>query len=294
MSTYQSTRRLGGFKQQWPRIRKIIIHIFTHLLLIAGAVSSLIPFIWTVSSSLMNVVEMFSFPPKFIPDPVEWKNYGDLFALLPMWRYSFNTIVYSVSYTLGQLVFCSMAGYAFARLKFPGRDVLFWGYLGTMTIPYAVILIPQFLLVHKMGLYNSYAGLILPWLLGSPFGTFLMRQFFLTLPDELEDAALIDGCSHFRIFWQIMLPLCRPALTTLGTLSFVGAWNDLLWPLVVVTSERYKVLSVGLAGLSPSIHHIIPWGMIMASAVVSMAPILILFLVAQREFVRGVQFTGFK
>jgi len=276
-----------------------------HLLLAAGAATTLLPFLWMVSTSLKPESEIFHFPPVWLPGTWKWANYRLAMQAAPFGRYFANTVVYSVAVTASNLLFCSMAAYAFARLRFPGRNVLFILVLGTMMVPSQVTMVPVFVLLKRWplaggndlmgigghGLLNSYAGLVLPGAVGA-FGIFLLRQFFMTLPRELEDAARIDGCSEAGIYWRIILPLSKPALATLGVFTFTAAWNEFLWPLLVMSKESMKTLQVGLQVFQTQ--YTTRWDLLMAGTVIVTIPVLIIFLAGQRYFTRGIALSGMK
>ncbi|NLM54839.1 MAG: carbohydrate ABC transporter permease [Firmicutes bacterium] len=249
----------------------------------------LLPFFWMLSTSLKEPGAVFRFPPEWIPKPFYWYNYKRIFEVLPFGRFYWNSIVTAGSVTILQLVTCSFAGYAFARLRFPGRDTLFLGYLATLMIPGQVVIIPNFILLRTLGWIDTYQALILPNAF-SAFGTFLLRQFFLSLPFELEDAAKIDGCGYFGIYWYVILPLSKPALTSLTVFTWLGQWNNFIWPLIVINSVRMNTLTVGLRTLQGQYNT--QWTLLMAGSVLALLPVLALFLSAQRTFIRGVALTG--
>ncbi len=255
------------------------------------ALSMLVPFLWMISTSLMNDLEVYQFPPKFIPSVFRWSNYTEAMTLQPFGRFFLNSLVVAGVSVLGQLLFCSMAAYAFARLRFPGRDRLFALYLGTMMIPAMVTIIPAFLIINTFGWVNTYWALFTPTL-SSVWGIFLLRQFFLTIPKELEDAARVDGASDHVIFFRVILPLSRPALATLAIFTFMGSWKDFLWPLIVTNRVDMRTVEVGISNFSSL--YATDWPHQMAAAVVVMLPIIIVFLLAQKHFVRGITLTGLK
>ena len=271
--------------------RKRLNSALTYLVLGVVAVTMLIPFIWMVSTSFMTKLEVYQFPPKFIPDEFQWNNYKEALTLLPFARFFLNTVIITLGAVLGQLVVCSMAAYAFSRLRFRGRNKLFAFYLGTMMIPGIVTMIPAFLIIHAFGWINTYWAMITP-AVNSVWGIFLLRQFFLTLPSELEDAARIDGAGDFTIYWRIVLPLSKPALATLAIFSFMTMWKDFLWPLIVTTRMEMRPVEVGIA-MFHTIHSL-NWPHQMAAAVAVMIPILLVFFFAQRYFIRGIALTSIK
>jgi multiple sugar transport system permease protein len=262
-----------------------------HLVLLAGAVTMVIPFLWMLSTSLKNDQQAYIFPPIWVPDPIMWSNYSTTWQALPFNLFLINSAIVSVFVTLGQLMTCSMGAFAFARLNFPGRDRVFVLYLATIMVPFQVVMIPLFVLVRELKWIDSFQGLIIP-LIFSAYGTFLLRQFFKTIPGELEDAAKIDGCSYFRIYWNIMLPLSKPALATLGIFVCMWSWNNFLWPLLVINSLEMKTLPLGLAYFLGQ--YTIYWNLLMVGATIALVPILVLFFLAQRYFIEGITLTGLK
>ncbi|MBO8166717.1 MAG: carbohydrate ABC transporter permease [Kosmotoga sp.] len=273
------------------KINKIIGNIITYTILIIVALTMLIPFIWMAATSLMDKMEVFSYPPKFIPDKPLWSNYKNALTLVPFGRYFLNSAIMVAVVVPLQLLVCSLAAYSLARIKFPGRNVVFWMFLSTMMIPGIVTLIPSFLIVRTLGWIDTYWALTVPMFF-SVWGTFLLRQFFLTLPVNLEDAARIDGASEFRIFWKIILPLSKPALATLGIFSFMGTWQSFMWPLLVTREDKMRTVEVGVASFKTMYET--NWPYQMAAAVVVMIPVIIVFLVAQKYFVKGIALTGMK
>ncbi len=262
-----------------------------YLVLIAGSVLALLPFAWMVSTSLKRLPEVFRWPIEWLPDEPVWENYVTVFSFVPFLRFYANTAYVTLLSTLGLLVTSCMAGYAFARLRFPGRDVLFLIYLGTMMIPGQVTLIPRFITMRLLHWIDTYQALIVPGMF-SAFGAFLMRQFFMGIPRSLDDAAILDGASHLDIFWRICLPLSKPAIATLIIFAFVGSWNDFLWPLVVTNSVEKLVLSVGLSHFQDMYYT--EWTLLMAASVMTMIPVLLIYVLAQRYFVQGIALTGIK
>jgi multiple sugar transport system permease protein len=242
-----------------------------------------------LSTSLTAPADIFVYPPQWLPDPVRWSNYADVMRIMPFGRYVLNTTVVATSVTLLHLLVSSLAAYAFARLRFPGRNKLFLAYLATLMVPGQVTLIPNFLIVKYLGWIDTYQALIIPQIF-SAFGTFLLRQFFLTIPRELEDAARIDGASAFGVYWRIILPLSGPALATLGVFTFTAQWNSFLWPLIVINDAQMRTLTVGLRALVGQFT--VQYQLLMAGSVIALLPMLVVFLLAQRFFVRGIALTG--
>ncbi|HUX21773.1 MAG TPA: carbohydrate ABC transporter permease [Spirochaetia bacterium] len=256
----------------------------------AGAVLMIAPFLWMISTSLKSNIGVFAYPPELVPKNPQWSSYPDVTRTLPFGRFFLNSVIVSISVTLLQLFVAAMAAYAFARLRFPGRGVLFFAYLSTLMIPPQVTLIPRFLLMRELGWINTYQGLIIPFVFSS-FGIFLLRQYFLTIPRELEEAARIDGVGYFKAFWLVLLPLTRPGLAALAILTFIAQWNSFLWPLVVVSSQDMNTLTVGLNTLRGQ--YTTAWNLLMAGSVLATMPILIVFLIGNRYFISGITAGGF-
>ncbi len=262
-----------------------------YTILVISALFMIVPFLWMLSTSLKADQYVLTMPPQFFPRPLTLSSYVRLAELFPIERMFFNSLLVATLTTLGQLVTCSMAAYAFARMRFKGSNALFLAYLATLMIPFQVTITPLFILMRYLGWINTYQGLILPGVF-SAFGTFLLRQFFLTIPRELEEAAFIDGASHWTIYWRIILPVGKPALATLGVFSFMGSWNTFLWPLFVVRDMELMTLPVGLATLHG--RWLTHWNLVMAGTVITVLPMLVVYLLAQQYFVRGVIMSGIK
>ena len=259
------------------------------MFLIPTAILMLMPFVWMLSTSLKSAGAVFEYPPSFIPNPFRWDNYTRLFEVLPFSRFFANSVFVAVSVTILTVVTSSMAAYAFARLRFPGRDALFLGYLGTLMIPAQVVIIPNFILLRTIGWIDTYPALILPAAF-SAFGTFLLRQYFLTIPGELEDAAVVDGAGHWQIFTRVILPLSGPALSALAIFTFLFNWNSFLYPLVVTHSTKMSTLTVGLNTVQGQYNT--AWTLLMAGSVLALLPVLTVFIFAQRYFIKGITMTG--
>lgn len=265
--------------------------ILIHMALIIGVTITALPFIWMILTSFKTIGESTMIPPKIFPAEIKWENYKEAWNTLPYGKLYMNTIIYTIVTTIGQIVFCSMAGYAFARIDFPGSNFLFLLMLAILMVPGQIFLIPHFMIMQKLGLLNSIPALILPGLF-SAFGTFLMRQFFMGIPKELEEAAILDGCNHFRIFKDVMLPLVKPGLTALAISSALYCWNSLMWPLIANTSMDKFTLSAGLATLQGQ--HSTNYPVAMAATVLSIWPMIIAFIMFQKQFIEGMSFTGTK
>ena len=261
-----------------------------HLVLFPIALVMIVPLIWMVVTSLQTLNETRVYPPT-LPASPQWNNYVEVLRDTPFVRWFVNTLVVTVVVVVGNLFFCSLAGYAFARIKFFGREVAFTLILATLMVPFQVIVIPEFLIVRRLGLIDSLGALILPNLAGA-FGIFLLRQFFRTLPIELEEAARIDGCSRLGVLFKIVLPLSGPALATLAVITFLWTWNDFLWPLITIYTPDHMTLQLGLSTFQGA--HQSTTNLLMAVNVLSMLPVLLLFFFAQRYFIRGIATSGLK
>lgn len=255
------------------------------------ALVMLIPFLWMLSTALMEEFEVFQYPPPLVPASPQWANFPNALTQLPFGRFFINSGILAACMVVGQTFTGALGGYAFARFRFAGRGAVFAAYLGALMIPGIVLLIPRFLLIDALGGVDTIAGLVSTELV-SVWGVFMMRQFFLTLPRDTEDAARIDGASEWTIFWRIALPLARPALATLALFAFIDAWKSFLWPLVVTQSMEMRTVEVGIA----SFHglYYANWPYQMAAAVTALVPVLIAFLASQRFFTRGIQLTGIR
>ncbi len=281
---------LSQSKPAFSPTRMIKKGIF-YTILILGALVMIIPFIWMISTSLKTSGATMVLPPQIIPEEINWGNYQRVTEAFPILRFLWNSTLVAGLSTVGQLILCSMAAYAFARLKFKGRDGLFLLYLATLMVPSQVTMTPQFILMKYLGWTDTYQGLILPGMFNA-FGTFLLRQFFLNIPRELEEAAFIDGASHFRVYWQVILPLAKPALATLLVFSFMQSWNNFLWPLIIVSDTEMMTLPLGLANLQG--RWATDWNLMMAGVVISVLPVLAVYMFAQKYFIQGLTMGGLK
>jgi multiple sugar transport system permease protein len=271
--------------------KKIIGSVLLHVVMYGLGLITVAPFLWMVLTSFKDLPEILTYPPVWWPKRFILDNYVNAFSSAPFGRYYFNSVFIAITVTIGQIVTCSMAAFAFARLQFRGRDVLFYIFLGTMMIPGQVTMIPSFMMLYWLGWIDSYAAMIVPGL-ASAFGTFLLRQFFMTIPRDLEDAASIDGCGRFGLLWRIILPLSKPALATLAVFTFMGVFNDFLWALIVVSSEEMRTVQLGLAIFRD--RYQTDWGQLMAASVTATLPILLVFFVAQKYFIKGITLSGLK
>lgn len=272
-------------RKQFPAL------LLSYTLIILAALIMILPLLWMISTSLKTNQYTLRMPPQFIPEHPTFISYKTLFSLFPMIRMLVNSIVVSACVTSGQILTSLMAGYALARIQFKGRNFLFFIFLATMMVPYQVTLIPLFISMRYLGWLNSYLGLIVP-ILHTAFGTFLMRQALITIPREIEESAFIDGANHFQVFSGIIVPLARPAMATLMVLAFMASWNSFLWPLIVAKSDSMMTLPVGLAALHG--RYETKWNMVMAGGVISILPILVVFLFGQRYFIQGISRSGIK
>jgi multiple sugar transport system permease protein len=251
----------------------------------------LLPLVWMLVTSVESLDQTRHFPPTLIPTSVHWSNYREAWNQAPFGRFFVNSVIVTGTAVLSNLILCSLAGYAFARLRFLGRELLFVALLATLMVPFQVIMIPTFLIVQHLGLVDSLGGLIAPNLV-TPFGIFLLRQFFRTLPVDLEEAARIDGSTRLGVLLRVVLPLSLPALATLGIVTFLWTWNDFLWPLIVITSTDQSTVQLGLASFQGA--HVTKWNLLMAGNVMALAPMLVVFIGAQRWFVRSLATTGIR
>jgi multiple sugar transport system permease protein len=272
------------------RVLRIVGRTLAYAVVTMGAVVMIAPFLWMLSTSFKGGGAIFDYPPTWIPDPITFDNFRRVWTVVDFDRYLFNSMVVAIAVTLGEVFTSALAAYAFARLRFPGRDALFLMYLATLMIPGQVTIIPNFILMRYLGWINTYQGLIIPTAF-TAFGTFLLRQYFLSIPRELEESARVDGASFFQVWWRIIMPLASPAVATLGVFSFMGAWNSFLWPYIMVSTSDMRTLPVALRSLQSE--YGTEWGMMMAGSLIAMLPMLIIFLFAQRYFVRGIATTGF-
>jgi len=266
--------------------------LLLHLILIIGAFIMVVPFLWMLVTSLETTAQAFSIPPSFIPNPFMWSNYPQSFNALPFNLAYMNSAIVAVSVTVVQLITCAMAAYAFARIPFPGREIIFFVFLATMMIPFQLTIIPIFLTMKQIGLLDTLLSLILPPALFSAFGVFLLRQFILGLPLELEEAAIVDGANRWTIFWQIILPLLRAPLAALGIFTFIGQWNDFFRPLIMLNTPSNFTVPLMLNQFRGQ--YATQWTLVMAGSVIAVLPLLIVYILAQRHIIRGIAMTGLK
>lgn len=269
----------------------VLRRVLLYIVLILIAVIMVVPFLWMLSTSLKMQYDAVKIPPVWIPDPPQWENYVKLFTEQPMFQFMLNTIKIVFFVVLGQLFFSSLAAYSFARISFKGRNVVFFFYIATLMVPGQVTMIPTYLMFAKAGLTDNHLALILPAFF-SAFGVFLLRQFFMSLPRELEEAAEIDGCNPFMTYWRIMLPLVVPAMLTLGVFTLMNTWNDYMGPLIYLSSPEKYTMTLGIAYFKGV--YTTQWNLVMAGSIVSVVPILIAYLCAQKYFIEGIAFSGVK
>ncbi|MEJ1091411.1 carbohydrate ABC transporter permease [Microbacterium istanbulense] len=277
-------RRAGGT----PRIRGIWA---VHVVLILGAVIMVFPFIWQTLTAFKTFQDSVQVPPVVIPDPWVFTNFAEVFDSMPFAQMFANSVLLTIGRTVGQVALCTMAGYAFARIPFPGRNVVFVLFLSVLMVPSQLYLLPQYEIIQSLGWLNTLQALIVPGIF-SAFGTFLMRQFFMSMPAELEEAARIDGANPWQTFWRIMVPLAKPGIIALVVFTVLWSWNDLLWPLVVTTDPEKMPLSVGLAQLVGL--HGTDYPVLMAGALLATLPMLVTFMILQKQFIQGIAFSGTK
>lgn len=270
---------------------RIITKLISYLILISGTWIMVLPFLWMVSSSFKNLEEVMEIPIRWIPETFRFHNYAEVFTIIPMARFILNSFFISVTVTVLTLFVSSLAAYAFARLSFKGRHALFFMFLATLMVPHQVTMIPNFMIMKYLGWLNTYYALIIPSIF-SAFGVFMMRQFFLTIPKELEEAARMDGCNRFRIYWNIMLPLAKPAFVTLGIFTFLGEWNSFLWPLIVIDDLNLQPIQVGLRTFMGEFGT--DWHLMMAGALIAELPILIFYGFCQKYIIEGIATSGIK
>lgn len=273
--------------------RKFLSALSVHAFLLPGAITMIVPLLWMLSTALKDPQFIFAYPPQIIPDPLFPENFSRAFNAMPFLRAYGNSLYIAVLVTIGSLITCSMAGYGFARLRFRGRGLWFGLILGSMMIPSQISLMPSFVLFHRLGWLDTHLPLIIPPILGNAFGVFLMRQFMMTIPKDLEDAARIDGANPFRIYYQIVLPLLKPALSAVGIFTFMGSFNDFLGPLVYLNSPEKMTVPVMLSAFQ-GLYGMVQWGPLMAAATVAILPVILVYIWGQRYFIEGIALTGIK
>lgn len=284
-------RRDEGQQQRQARIRskraqRLLGKIFWYVVLVIGAIISLFPYYLAFLTSVKPANQIFSGTPWSLPTSFTLDNYVSVMTRYNFPGYIVQTLIYALVSTLGQLFFSTFAAYAFARMRFPGRDTLFWLYLATLMVPNIVTIVPLFILMSSLGWVNTYAGLIVPFILGTPYGIFLMRQFFRTIPADLENSARVEGAGTLQVLTRIVLPLSRPILSTLAIITFVQQWNNFLWPLIITNTDDMRVLTVGISAFQSSFGA--AWNLMMAATFIALGPLLLLFFVFQKHIVRSI------
>jgi multiple sugar transport system permease protein len=282
---FVESRRIRSSHSLWQTLRIILLVVIAFFMLM--------PFVWLVTSSLKTQVNIFQYPPQWIPDPVMWENYPNALTAKPFFLYFRNTMTIVALNVLAVVFAASFCAYGFARIRFPGRDFWFSVVLATLFLPYAILIVPSFMIFSRLGWVDTLLPLTVPLFFGGgAFNIFLLRQFFRTIPEELADAARIDGTSEFGIYWRIMMPLSKPALITVAIFQFLFSWNDLLGPIIYLRSQQNFTIAVGLAGFQSQLSN--SWDLLMAAATAMTLPIIILFFLAQRYFIQGIVMTGLK
>ena len=281
---------IGKTKTPNYQLRRTLAHTAIYLVLVLGAILVFVPFAWTISTSLKTETQTLKSPPEWIPNPVQWQNYPDALTARPFARYYKNTFIITILSVIGQVISSAIVAYGFARFRFPGRNFLFIIVLTTLMIPFQMLIIPRFILFKELGWLDTFLPLIVPNFFGGAFSIFLLRQYFMTVPLELDEAAKIDGANAFQRFWQIMMPLARPALGAVAVFEFMSTWQDFLGPLIYLSSDKNYTVSVGLAAFRND--YFTAWHLFMAAAAVAMLVPLVVFFVAQKYFIKGVTLTG--
>lgn len=281
------------------RLSGLTTEFFKYFILLVLAFGFAMPFYWMVSSAVKDDNQVFTVPPIWLPNPAHWNNYWDAWNTKDFNRYMLNSVVkHAIPVTLGTVLSSTIVAYGFSRLRWPGRDTLFYLCLMTMMIPYAVVMVPLFITFKNLGWINTYLPLVVPSYFGNPFFIFMLRQFFMTIPQELSDAARIDGASEFGILWRVILPLTRPALAVVALLQFIATWNDYLGPLIYLNQQNQYTVALGIENLRRTIIQVgatpLAYPYLMAVSTIVTLPILLLFFFAQRSFIEGISLTGMK
>jgi multiple sugar transport system permease protein len=265
--------------------------LFVHFVLIIGSIIMISPFLWMISTSLKTYSESMQIPPTIFPKGLHFSNFLEVFESVNFLTYYKNTIIMTIGRTVGQLIICSLTAFAFARMNFKGKNFLFILILSVLMIPSQIVMIPSFIVMRNLGWIDTFYALITPGIF-SAFGVFLLRQFFMSIPKELDEAAKLDGCSFFGIYWRIILPLSKPALVALAIFAIISTWNDFLWPLIMTNSDSMRVLSIGIASFQGQ--YATQYPLLMAGAIMSTAPMIIVFIFLQKYFISGIALTGSK
>jgi multiple sugar transport system permease protein len=272
--------------------KKQAMDLSIFIVLVIGSLIFLLPLFWALSSSLKSDYQVLEFPPRWIPDPIKWSNYPEALTYVPFLRYALNTLIIAVGAITGNILSCTLVAYGFARLRAPGKNALFILMLSTMMLVEPVRIIPMYIEFKALGWIDTFLPLIVPAFFGSPFYIFLLRQFFMNIPKELEDAALIDGANRLKILWNIILPISKPALAAVAIFNFQGVWNDFLYPLVFLHKNTNYTVALGLNFFRSSYN--VHWGYLMAASIAALIPMVIVFFFFQRYFIEGITFTGIK
>lgn len=266
------------------RLRKIVSAAIVYVLLIFTALLCLGPFLWLLSTSLKVNANVYKFPPQIIPWPINFKNFSDVFHIMPLWTYIKNTVIMTAMGVLLNVIICTMTAYPLARIKFPARNFIFYAIVSTMILPNAAGMIVNFIIIQKLHLYNTVLGIVLPSAV-SVFNIFLLRQAFITIPNDMEYSGRIDGASEFRIFWNIMVPMVRPAIATVVIFDFMAFWNSMIWPIIILDDKEKYPLAAALQYLQGNLSYNFPY--IAAGTIISVIPIIVIFLVLQKQFING-------
>jgi multiple sugar transport system permease protein len=272
--------------------KKKVMNFGVFIILLLGSLIFLLPLFWALSSSLKSDYQILEFPPRWIPDPIRWSNYPEALTYVPFARYALNTLTIAVGAIFGNILSCTLVAYGFARLRAPGKNVLFILMLSTMMLVEPVRIIPMYIEFNALGWIDTFLPMIVPAFFGSPFYIFLLRQFFMNIPKELEDAALIDGANRLQILWRVILPVSKPALAAIAIFNFQGVWNDFLYPLVFLHKNTNYTVALGLNFFRSSYN--VHWGYLMAASIAALVPMVIVFFFFQRYFIEGITFTGIK
>ncbi len=273
-------------------IGKLILRSLLYVVVVLTLLSMVLPLVWMVSTSLKTYSKALSWPPRLVPDPFHWQNYTEVLTTTGLPRSVLNSAVYAVVGTLASVFISALTGFAFAKYVFPGKAIIFAMILATLMVPFHVTLIPIFLILKRFGWINTHLALIVPGI-ASPFGIFLIRQFGLGVPSELFESARMDGCREIRIFWQIFVPLCAPAISTLAVLDYLFRWNDLFWPLIVTNTSDMRTIQLALTLISRSLYDVF-WNQLTAGMTLALIPVMVLYILFQRYFTQGIALTGIK
>ncbi len=292
MHITQSTDQAATYSAAAARPRVRASSLVIHGVLLGGAFVLMLPLAWMLSTALKDLGAVLLVPPEWIPEVPRWSNFAEVFRTTPFARYAVNTLIITFLSVVGKILSCSLVAYSFARLRWRGRNVLFLIMLATLMLPNQVTLIPQFVMFRQLGWIDTIAPLVIPHWLGGPFLTFLLRQYFMTIPRELDDAARIDGASYFGIYWRIILPMSKPAIAAVAIFMFNASWNDFLGPLIYLHSPEKYTLAMGLRAFQDQ--YVTQWNLLMAASLMTMIPVVIIFFFAQKYFIQGIVFTGIK